>query len=809
MTQSAPLPAQSRRSTLAPTLALLLLALCLGCGDSVDARLAEAYELQESGQLELSTLAMQRIIRDHPDHEEANFLLGTALVQSDRHKRAIPHLEKAAATSLYAIPAGLLLASTQYRIKSYDEAIASCDRILEIDSDNWTAIYTRALSNLASGQPEQALAQATRILEAKPGAQNAIIMRGNALVDLGRADEAEAIWLDLRESTAAGSNSNAAGRACAELGLFYQSQRKLDQAESVYAECLQAYPTHAYLQDSASDFHVRRSQPERAIAIHRHAADSSPENFQVWSRLAAIMYLHAHPIETHEFYLEIVDRFDSPEAWRLIADFYQKTRHTTAARKAIEEALIRSEQPPEAFLYSLAELLVEEGNLDRAKKLNQRIKKPSYRHLLAGAISLAAGNPQQSLRHVDAGLRLWPNNPNARYLAGRAALELNDHARAIAAFGAATLVGDGATDAALRLAEIHFADGSYASARSFAKHQIASRPHLDASPYHIAIQSALQLNRPDDAREILNSLRVLDPDGLAVVEETASIERSVGGPNASSQYLLSTGVDFTNPANESLLRVFADDLNALGQADEALRLVDLALARNARAGAEAKNVAALHDLRARVASQLGRGEEAVASIDRALAVDPDYAPALETRAALAAEAGDLEAAIAALDAASAVESRESKFLYRAATLANQMGDSDGASFRLKQALARRPYHAMAANDLAWMLATDRKDLDHALELAETAVGRAHGPRTILTLGWVHHRRGEYEIAIKNYRVALETDATLQAARYRLGLALAESGEVSEARKVLNELIRGPEFPELEAARIELARLQDS
>ncbi|MBC8187502.1 MAG: tetratricopeptide repeat protein, partial [Proteobacteria bacterium] len=188
---------------------------------------------------------------------------------------------------------------------------------------------------------------------------------------------------------------------------------------------------------------------------------------------------------------------------------------------------------------------------------------------------------------------------------------------------------------------------------------------------------------------------------------------------------------------------------------------------------------------------------------------PDYAPALETGAALAVGAGDPEAALAALDAASAVESRESKFLYRAATLANQMGDSDGASFRLKQALARRPYHAMAANDLAWMLATDLKDLDHALELAETAVGRAHGPRTILTLGWVHHRRGEYEIAIKNYRIALETDATLQAARYRLGLALAESGEVSEARKVLNELIRGPEFPELEAARIELARLQDS
>ena len=585
--------------------ASLVVGFALGCQDSIDDRLTEAFELQETGELELSILAIEEILRENPDNDQANFLLGTSLVQSDRRKRAIPHLQAAAASDLYAVPAGLLLASTQYRIKAYEDAIASCEDILAIDSANLTAIYTLGLSYLASGQPDKALSQANQILEVKPTAQNAIILQGGALVDLGRADEAEAIWIGLRKRTASGTSSPDAARACAELALFYQSQRNFARADQVYVECLSDYPTHAYLQDSASDFYVARAEPARAIAVHKQAADSSPDNFQVWSRLAGIMYLHADPTSTHEMYLGIVERFDSPEAWRLIADFYQKTRHTTAARRAIEEALIRSDNPPEAFLYSLAELLVEEGNLDRAQKIGERLTKPSYRNLLSGAINLANGNAREALNHLDIGLRLWPNNPNARYLAGRAARELYDHPRALAAYGAAITVGSGTTDAPLRLAEIHFADGNFQPARGFAKHQIAHRPYLDESPYRIAIRSALRLNRPADARTTLESLRVLAPDNLAIIAETIAIERYEGGAKAATAFVQENGIDLSNPANETILRAYSNDLNVLGRGVEALRLVDAALARLASEGSSSTAGAALHDLRARILSQIG------------------------------------------------------------------------------------------------------------------------------------------------------------------------------------------------------------
>lgn len=800
---------KSRRvvAKLGPILGVVTI-LALGCSDGIDARLDEAYALQEAGQLEQSILAMQGILRDDPENAQAHFLIGTALVQSDRRKRAIPHLTEATRSDLYAVPAGLLLASTQYRIQAYADAIESSREVLANDSDNLTAIFTLGRSALAAGQPDIALRQAIRILEVKPDAQNAVIMHGKALVALGRTEEAEKLWLDFRKHTAVAGNPSEAARACAELGLFYQSQIMPALADTTYTECLDDYPTYSYLQNSASDFYVQRSEPEKAIAIHRRAAESTPENFQVWSRFAATMYLHADPTETHQLYLQIVERFDSPEAWRLIADFYQKTRYTAAARKAIEEALIRSDQPSEDFLFFLAELLVEEGNSERAQKIGERLTTPSYRQILAGTLSLHAGNPKQALIHLDAGLRLWPNNPHARYRVGRATLALRNHDRAIAAFGAAILVGDGTTDAALRLAEIHFADGNWKPARGFAKHQIEHRPYLDPTPYHIAIRSALQLGRLDDAKAILDSLRILD-HGLSVISETIAIKRFEGGASASSEFVRANGIDLADPANETILRAYCDDLNSMGRTEEAIHLVDAAVRRIQTPGGPSSNAAALYDLRARVLSQLGRIEEATTSIKHALVMDPGYAPALETRAFLALNAGDSQTALTALDAASAAEPMEAKYPYSAAGIADDIGDIPGFVQRLEETLARRPTHGMAANDLAWALATDRRDLDRALELAKIAVLRSRSAKTLTTLGWTHHRRNDYAEAIANYRFALESGATLPAVRYRLGLALGESGEIDEAKKVLDELIRGPEFPELEAARIELARLQDS
>jgi len=790
-----------------PVLSLLLMApllmtLAVGCKSRVDPRLATVYDLQESGHLLQSIVRLHEVLAEDAYDPEANFLLGIALVQTGQLTVAIAPLQIATDSELYTVPAGLLLASTQFRTMAYQDAIHTSDRILEIDPDNLTALFTRAQSHLGMGHAEEALAHANLLLEYRPDAQNAIIMKAGALVTLDRYDEAESIWLELREKRAATGTPNQAASACAQLARFYRNLGNSERADATYVECLEEFPTHAYLQKSASDFYIRLDRPERAIEIYERAVDASPDDIRAWSRLARVLHDHGNPGAAQAKLEQIVERFDSPAAWRLLADFHRKARRTTEAREALEEAILRSPQPHEAFLFSLADLLVEEGRLERAREVGQKLINPSYRHLLQGAISLKTGATQRALKQLDAGLRLWPDNSNAHYLAGQAALLLRDRRRAVSEYQAAVRIGDNATDAAQRLAEIAFARGNFPSAWKLAKFQIEHRPYLDPAPYHIAIRSALGLDRIDDAIQVANELRSVDPTAAAVVIEMAAIERMQNGAKAASDYILASGRDLSDPKNESILRSLATDLNSLDRAIEALELIDTAIARD-------DHTPQIHDLRARVLSHLSRTDEAAISTDQALAIDPTFAPALEMKAFFALEAGDQASALAALDAATKSAPVNSDYPYSAASVAREMGDTRGAISRLEEALARQPLFGPAANDLAWILATDRLDLERALRLAQVAALQTRSTNTLTTLGWVRHQRGEYGDAIRSYRTALETDANLPTVRYRLGLSLSKAGHTDEARGLFDALVDGPDFPEIEAARAELARIKGS
>jgi tetratricopeptide (TPR) repeat protein len=780
----------------------IMLALPIGCSRNGDARLTTAYELQESGHLEQSIVILRQVLADDASNPEANFLLGIALVQTGRLRLALPPLEIATDSDLYVVPAGLLLSSTQFRVKAYEDAIRTSDRVLEIDPNNLTALYTRGQSHLAMDNNEEALAHANLLLQYKPDAQNAILLKAGALVKLDRRDEAESIWLALRDKSAATGTPNEAARSCAQLAHFYRDQEEEERADATYTECLEKHPTHTYLQKSASDFYVRLDQPERVIALHQRAVDASPDDIRTWNRLAGVLYEYGDPGEAQAKLEQTVERFDSPAAWRLLANFHRKARHTTEARKALEEAIVRLEQPQEAYLYSLASLLVEEGLLQRAREVGEKLTKPSYKHLLQGAISLKEGDPQEALEQLDAGLALWPQNSHAHYIAGLAALQTRDTRRAVDEFQKAVSIGDHDTDGALRLAEISYARGSYPSAWTIARYQIARRPYLDPTPYHIAIRSALKLNRIDDATRVADALREADPMAAAVIVEMAAIKRNQHGAKASSEVVLASGRDLSDPKNESILRSLATDLNTLDRAGEALELIDTAIARNDTA-------AEIHDLRARVLSHLSRIEEAASSTDRALEIDPSFTPALEMRGFLALRAGEHAVALAALDAATDAAPANANYPYSAASVAREMGDTAGAISRLEESLARQPLLGPAANDLAWILASDRLDLERALRLAQIAARQDRSSNTLTTLGWVRHQRGEYDDAIESYRTALESDANLPTVRYRLGLSLAEAGKTIEAQGLFNELVEGPDFPEIEAARAELARIQGS
>jgi tetratricopeptide (TPR) repeat protein len=96
---------------------------------------------------------------------------------------------------------------------------------------------------------------------------------------------------------------------------------------------------------------------------------------------------------------------------------------------------------------------------------------------------------------------------------------------------------------------------------------------------------------------------------------------------------------------------------------------------------------------------------------------------------------------------------------------------------------------VAANNLAWITAEERGDLDRALQLATIAAGRLpKNPEVNDTLGWVRYRRREYAEAIAALKRSVEEDPSNPIYLYHLGLAHAQAGQPEEARQSLKRAL---------------------
>jgi uncharacterized protein (TIGR02996 family) len=145
------------------------------------------------------------------------------------------------------------------------------------------------------------------------------------------------------------------------------------------------------------------------------------------------------------------------------------------------------------------------------------------------------------------------------------------------------------------------------------------------------------------------------------------------------------------------------------------------------------------------------------------------------------------------------------------------GNTDRAIELFDKVLAERPQNVVALNDLAYALASQQRDLDRALELAQKAKQLQGDSAAIAdTLGYVYLKRGLQPAAIEQFQYAIdraEQHAEPAAVfRYHLGLALRADGNDAAAAEALEKaLAEDADFEgadiaqrELEAAKAKLA-----
>jgi tetratricopeptide (TPR) repeat protein len=775
----------------------------VGCGGDIGCRMTEVRALQDVGQFNASIQELREILTISPDLPEANYRLGLALVQTGEPSRAVWPLQKAAESSDYGITAGVLLASTHFQTKNYDEAVRAADRVLEADPDRQAAMRIRANANISARRLDAALLDTVRLVELHPDDYGIRTLHATVLADLGRVEEAK-IEHDLLKKMGADSDDPVMrARSCLAPAVFAKDILEDDEAAlALYEECASLNPTDPMVLNHMMAFYDGIGDRERATAIIRNASLAAPENLALRQSLASRLQSTGETEAAERVLVDAVESFGSVAAWNALASFYRASGRPQKALGAIEKVGELAGGENDAIRFTHADILIDLGELERAEALAGELEQSTYAQLIRGRIQLARGNPQAALESFERGIRAWPNNAGARFLAGIAARDLGDYDRATSELREAVRAANTETDAALELARILYEQGQYQQSISFANMALRGPKGINQSEaYVVAARALTAAGQPDRARRAVAVLRDRGHAAIAA-RELAIIERDTSGPQASLRALEGTGLDFADPANREPLTQLVENLVLLARHDEALARIDAALARDAES-------AGLYEMRGIALMRAGRPDAARISLDRALELDEESAMAVSGLATLAAMGGERKRAVELFDRAYALDPAEGDNAYAAAQIVLDGGDAAEAERRLREVVKHHPDAIGARNDLAWMLAEKGEDLDLALSLVEDARSRSSSPEILDTLGWVQFKRGEFERAVESLEGAAAARPDSASVRYRLALALDKAGQPERARELLRSALAAGAFPEADDARRELARLDRS
>ncbi len=135
-------------------------------------------------------------------------------------------------------------------------------------------------------------------------------------------------------------------------------------------------------------------------------------------------------------------------------------------------------------------------------------------------------------------------------------------------------------------------------------------------------------------------------------------------------------------------------------------------------------------------------------------------------------------------------------------------DFPAAENYYRQALALDPAFVQAANNLAYLLTDQNRNLDEALTLALHAKAlRLDDPYVLDTLGWVYYRQGLYDDAVRELSLAVSRLPDNSMANYHLGMAYYQKGCSGQAGRYLEKALQsGADFREADEARRILAEI---
>ncbi|MGH7338556.1 MAG: tetratricopeptide repeat protein, partial [Myxococcota bacterium] len=334
--------------------------------------------------------------------------------------------------------------------------------MLAIEPDRQAALRIRANANVAARRIDAAYADTSRLVALYPDDYGVRALHATVLSDLGRLDEAEQAHALLKQMGDRSEDPDFRNRACLAPAIFANEVLKdAAKAKGLYDDCANRKPTDTIVISHLVAYFDSVGDRERGTNLWRDAVAAVPDKLDLYQGLAMRLQAVDQPDAAEKVLLDAADHLGSAGAWNLLATFYRSRREPHRALAAIQEVDKLTGGRDERVRFTLADALIDVGNFERAREVADSLARADYAQLLRGRILLIQGDPKAALAEFEQGIRAWPNNASARFLAGIAARDLADWDRAISELRESVRANNAETDAALELARIYFERGQY------------------------------------------------------------------------------------------------------------------------------------------------------------------------------------------------------------------------------------------------------------------------------------------------------------------------------------------------------------
>lgn len=701
---------------------------------------------------------------------------GNAYAEGGKLREAIVEYRNAVQIDPRFAEARVKLAAAYARIGDGRNALAEYVRAADLLPDRADIQVMAGTYLLAARETEGALHRADLALKLDSSNVEAHVLRGNALAGLKDLDTAlseieEAIRLDPDRST-----------SYAQLGAVELARGRQDDAEQAFKKAVALAPdwvgghlalaTHYWISGRLAD----------AEASIKAALRTDPKHLAANRAMASFALSVGREAEAEKYLVQIVDTAPTPDSIFTLADYYISRGRTDDAMKRVAP-LAADPRTAASAKQVLSRAFATAGNRAKAIELVEEVleqePKNSAAQLLKGQLLVADGRRDEALAAVRAAADAAPESAAARFALGRLYAARGDVAAAEKAFAEVLKLNPRATAAQVELSKLQLSSGRADASLRTAEAATVNEP--DSLQPRLALVRSLIVSRQHArAERELAKLAETYPNAADVHVQRgilAAEKQDVAGARASLDKALSLD-PMSTPALAAQIGL---DLSARSF-DSAKARIDARLQSGSPSGE-------LLMLAARTYASAKDLPGAEGHLRRAIDIEPTLLPAYAALGQIYLSQRKLDQARQEFDALADRQSQPVAALTMSGIIAQAQGDTARARERFERVLAVNPQAAIAANNLAWMLADDGASIDRALQLAQTATASApDSPEMLDTLGWVYYKKNVPDLAVPAFQRCVDKNPANPIYHYHLGLAYVQAGDAARGRRSLERAL---------------------